>query len=46
MAENLENSTRNPMKLLASTALFFTFISTAAGAQVNAGEQKPESNRR
>jgi aldose sugar dehydrogenase len=42
MAENSENSTRNPMKLLASTALFFTFISTAAGAQVNAGEQKPE----
>jgi|GEM_PF-2164545 hypothetical protein len=32
MAENSENSKGNPMKLLASTALFVTFISTAAGA--------------
>jgi glucose/arabinose dehydrogenase len=31
------------MKLLASAALFLTFISTVAQAQVNAGEQKPEA---
>jgi glucose/arabinose dehydrogenase len=30
------------MKLFARAALFLTFISTAAQAQVNAGEQKPE----
>ena len=38
-----QNSTRNPMKLFASAALSLTFISAAAGAQVNAGEQKPEA---
>ena len=37
-----ENSIRNPMKPFASAALFLMFISTAAGAQVNAGTQKPE----
>ncbi len=30
------------MKVLASAALFLTFVSTTAQAQVNAGEQKPE----
>ena len=30
------------MKRFASAALFLTFVSTAVGAQVNAGEQKPE----
>ena len=30
------------MKVLASAALFLTFVSTTALAQVNAGEQKPE----
>ena len=30
------------MRLLASAALFLTFMSTAAAAQVNAGAQKPE----
>lgn len=33
------------MKLFASAALFLTFISTVAGAQVNAGEQKPEATQ-
>lgn len=39
-----ENSIRNPMKPFASAALFLTFISTTAGAQVNVGTQKPEPN--
>ena len=38
-----ENSRGNPVKSFASAALFLTLISaTAAGAQVNAGTQKPE----
>jgi aldose sugar dehydrogenase len=32
------------MKLFASAVLFLSFVSTAAGAQVNAGEQKPEAS--
>ena len=32
------------MKVLASAALFLTFVSTAAQAQVNVGEQKPEES--
>src|SRR6185312_6249937 len=39
-----ENSRGNRMKSFASAALSLIFISTAAGAQVNSGEQKPESN--
>ena len=31
----------NPVKFFASAALFLTFISTTAGAQVNAGAQNP-----
>ena len=32
------------MKVFASVALFLTFVSTAAGAQVNAGAQTPEAS--
>jgi glucose/arabinose dehydrogenase len=40
MTENSRTLRKNPMKLLASAALFLTFISTTAAAQVNAGEQQ------
>src|SRR6185437_13467797 len=40
-----QNSKRIPMKLFASAALFLTFISTTAQAQVNAGEQTPEATQ-
>ena len=32
------------MKVFANVALFLTFVSTAAGAQVNAGTQTPEAS--
>jgi glucose/arabinose dehydrogenase len=35
---------RNLMKILASAALFLTFVSATAQAQVNAGTQKPEAS--